>query len=714
MDDPAPAAEYVGAATCATCHEAETAAWQGSHHDLAMDTATETTVLGDFDDASFTWAGVTSRFYRENGDFFVETDGPDGSLQSYEVGYTFGVEPLQQYLVPFPGGRYQALSLAWDSRPDEEGGQRWFHLLPEDTPSAGDELHWTGRTMKWNYMCAECHSTNLMKGYDAESRSYSTTWSDIDVSCESCHGPGSLHAETGAAWPDDAVATPTGGWAFAGGEPIAQRTDALPDRRQVETCAHCHARRSTIEEGRLPGTSIHDSDLVSRLDEGLYHADGQILDEVYVYGSFVQSRMYAAGVRCSDCHDPHTLELKQPGNAVCAQCHLPAVFDTPDHHNHPTGSTGAQCAECHMPAQTYMVVDPRRDHSMRIPRPHLTAELGTPNACSSCHVAESVTWAVDAVEAWYGPPAEEDEARMAAARAIHAGRQGAPESGPGLRSLAADATESGIARATALALFTAHPTQETLDALAVAARDPDPMVRRGALAGLEAFAPEVRLPVAFPLLRDSTRAVRIEAARLLAPLARGTLTDAQQSLLLDVSDEYVAAQRVNQDHPAALTNLGNFHAAAQMPFDAELAYREAIEIDPSYVPAYANLADLYRAMRRDGDGEATLEQALAAVPGHPTLLHARGLLRVRLNRMDEALADLDAAARGAPEEPRYAYVLAIALNSTGDIDRALATIDDALVRHVDDVELLTLAASILRDAGRPAEAQAYLDRLPPA
>jgi Tfp pilus assembly protein PilF len=366
-----------------------------------------------------------------------------------------------------------------------------------------------------------------------------------------------------------------------------------------------------------------------------------------------------------------------------------------------------------MPAQTYMVVDPRRDHSMRIPRPHLTAELGTPNACSSCHGDQSVEWAVDAVEGWYGPPTEEDEARMAGARAIHAGRQGAPGSGLGLRSVAADPTEPGIVRATALALSAAHPTQEALAALASGSRDPDPMVRRGALAGLEGFTPELRLPVAFPLLRDSTRAVRIEAARLLAPLPLGSLTAAQQALLLDGSDEYIAAQRVSQDHPAALTNLGNFHAAAQKPLDAELAHREAIEIEPGYVPAYANLADLYRAMGRDGDGEVTLEQGLAAVPGHPTLLHARGLLRVRLNRMDEAMADLEAAAQGAPEEPRFAYVLAIALNSRGDVDRAMATIDEALARHVDHVELLTLAASILRDAGRAAEAETYLDRLPP-
>ena len=696
---------------CAECHTDEAAAWRGSHHDLAMDTATASTVLGDFDDATYTHAGVTTRFYRDGDAFRVETDGADGSLASFEVAYTFGAEPLQQYLVPFPGGRYQALAVAWDSRPFDEGGQRWFHLLPEDTPAAGDELHWTGRTMNWNYMCAECHSTNLLKGYDPGGDAYATTWSEIDVSCEACHGPGSLHAADGTAWPEDAMTAPGGAWSFPAGESIARRTLALPDRRQVETCAHCHARRSTIAESRLPGSPLHDADVVSRLEQELYHADGQILDEVYVYGSFVQSRMYRAGVRCSDCHDPHTLELRQPGNAVCAGCHLPSAYDSPTHHRHPDGSTGASCVECHMPARTYMVVDPRRDHSLRIPSPHLSAEIGTPNACTDCHTGESVAWAVEAVERWYGPPVQAAADRGAAARALHAARTDDPGAATRLRAVGSDADLPGITRATALALLSSHPSQPTLDAVAAVARDPDPMVRRGALSALEGFAPEPRLPVAFPLLRDPIRSVRIEAARVLAPLPLRLLTDDQQALLRAVSDEYVAALRVNEDHPAPLTNLGNFHLARQMPVEAEIAYRQAIERDPSYVPAYANLADLYRAMRRDRDGEAVLERGLERLPDHPTLLHARGLLRVRLDRLDEALVDLEAAARGAPEEPRYAYVLAVALNSAGDPEGAITAIDRALDRHDRDLELLTLAGSILRDAGRSEEARRYEARV---
>jgi len=184
---------FVGGKVCAGCHQKEYKLWQGSHHDLAMQVANDNTVLGDFSDANFTYFGVTSTFYKRDGKFKVRTDGPEGKLKDYEIKYAFGVYPLQQYLIEFPGGRLQALSIAWDSRPKGEGGQRWFHLYPKEKITHDDTLHWTGPNQNWNYMCAECHSTNLKKNYDLKSDTYSTTWFEINVSCEACHGPGSRH-----------------------------------------------------------------------------------------------------------------------------------------------------------------------------------------------------------------------------------------------------------------------------------------------------------------------------------------------------------------------------------------------------------------------------------------------------------------------------------------------------------------------------------------
>ncbi len=385
-------AAYVGSQACARCHATETEAWQASQHAVAMQHADERTVLGDFNDASFDFQGVQSRFFRRDGRYFIRTDGPDGQLADFEVKYTFGVAPLQQYLVELPGGRLQAVAVTWDARPREQGGQRWFRQYPDEKIDHADELHWTRRAQNWNFMCADCHSTRVSKGYDVADDSFKTTYAEISVGCEACHGPGSAHVQwaadkgseagkgltvqfderRGVAWLRDEA-----------GRPV--RSKPRQTEREIEVCAQCHARRAQIAEGYQPGRPFLDHYLPALLTPTLYHADGQQQDEVFIWGSWMQSRMHAAGVTCSDCHDPHTQQLRAPGNAVCAQCHEPSKYDAAAHHRHEQGSDGAQCANCHMPQGTYMVVDRRRDHSMRVPRPDESVALGVPNACSSCH-----------------------------------------------------------------------------------------------------------------------------------------------------------------------------------------------------------------------------------------------------------------------------------------------------------------------------------------
>ena len=387
---------FVGREKCESCHREAYEAWLGSDHDLAMAEATGDTVLGDFDDAVFEHRGLTTRFYRVDGEHFVFTEGPGGEMGEFEVAYTFGYDPLQQYLVRFPGGRLQALSIAWDGERKE-----WFHLYPDREIPPDDWLHWTRNAQNWNGMCAECHSTDLRKNYDPETDTYDTTWSEIDVSCEACHGPGSKHIE----------------WASI--EPMARPeqddyglvlpTIDLPARDQVELCAPCHSRRSDLGEYDHTRLPLLESFVPSLLRENLYHADGQILEEVYVYGSFVQSKMFRNDVRCSDCHDVHSLKLHQEGNALCLPCHRADAYDSSAHHFHKKihegkPSEGALCVRCHMQEQLFMVIDQRADHSMRIPRPDLTLEIGVPNACSQagCHADKPVEWSNDAYLKWYG------------------------------------------------------------------------------------------------------------------------------------------------------------------------------------------------------------------------------------------------------------------------------------------------------------------------
>ena len=433
----AAAATYVGGQTCAGCHREQYESWKTSDHALAMQPADGKTVLGNFDNARFTKDGVTSIFFTREGQYFVRTDGPDGALRDYRIAYTFGVKPLQQYLIEFPRGRYQALSIAWDSRPAAGGGQRWFYLYPGERIHHGDVLHWTGLLQNWNYMCADCHSTNLQKNYRLAEDRYDTTWTDVNVSCEACHGPGSRHVAwaqpgpAGRANGDPARGlvvnlkdAPGNRWTLAPGESIARRTVPLATRAEVEACGRCHARRAPVGGDVLPGQPLEQTYRVSLLESPRYHADGQIRDEVYEYGSFLQSAMYRAGVTCSNCHDPHTARLRAEGNAVCAQCHLTAKYDGPRHTFHQAGTEGARCVSCHMPQRHYMVVDGRRDHSFRVPRPDLSQTLGTPNACTDCHKNRSPAWAAETVARWYGP------ARRGGwhyAEALHAGQTARPD-----------------------------------------------------------------------------------------------------------------------------------------------------------------------------------------------------------------------------------------------------------------------------------------------
>ena len=380
---------FVGRAACVDCHQKETDLFHGSHHDLAMDLATDETVLASFDDAELEHFGITSKFFRDGQRFMVNTEGPDGEMQDFEVKYVFGVEPLQQYMVETKRsdsassdeiGQVQVLRLSWDTQ-----NKKWFYLPPPDVDyklEPSDPLHWTGITQRWNTSCAVCHSTNLERNFDSITGHYRTKFSEIDVSCEACHGPGSLHVEL--------AENRKIFWDREHGFGLAKLKGGS-NVPQVESCAPCHSRRSEICSGQVAGNRFDDFHALQLLSSPVYFDDGQIRDEDYVYGSFIQSKMYHNGIRCTDCHDPHSTKLKFDDNRLCTSCHQHSAgkYDSPNHHHHEAGTEGASCVACHMPETTYMELDARRDHSLRVPRPDLSVKFGTPNACTGCHLQAS-------------------------------------------------------------------------------------------------------------------------------------------------------------------------------------------------------------------------------------------------------------------------------------------------------------------------------------
>ena len=712
--------EYVGRSVCAECHVEEAVQWAGSHHDLAMQPATAATVLGDFNDASLTHFGVTSSFFKKDGSFMVRTGGPDGRLQDYMVKYTFGVTPLQQYLIEFPGGRLQALGLAWDTRPQEQGGQRWFHLYPGEKIAHDDELHWTKPSQNWNNMCAECHSTRLEKGYDPVTREFSTTWSEIDVSCEACHGPGAGHVswaqrEPGREKPDAGRGLglvlderTDVHWKINPDTGTASRSKVRKTDKEIEMCARCHSRRAPLSSDYVHGEPLLDHYLPRLLDEGMYFADGQIQDEVYVYGSFLQSRMYHAGVTCSDCHEPHSLALRSPGNGVCLQCHTADKYDKPEHHFHKPGSAGASCAECHMPPRTYMVVDPRHDHSMRIPRPDLSVELGTPNACNNCHEDQGAGWAAGQVRSWYG---HIPTGFQSYAQTLHAARTAEPGAGDALAALVRDTEVPDIARATALARIGQYLDQSTVDVLVSGLSDDDARVRQAAMGLLERVPLNMRVQLAFPGLEDPVLAVRMEAARVLSAVPAGELTAEQRTLLENGIEDYVAAQLASAERPEAQTNLGNLYAAQGELEQAETAYETAIDLNPVFTPGYINLADLYRVSGNETAAEKLLRRAIRVIPENADVHYALGLSLIRQQRGDEAIGELRLASTLNPDNAHYIYVYAVALNSTGKPEQAIMVLQGAHQAHPNNVEILNALVAFHRDLGNQAAANGFAGKL---
>jgi len=693
-------ATFVGREKCVDCHSDAYKAWTGSHHDRAMDVATDSTVLGDFDDAEFVSGDIKARFFRRGEKFFVRTRGADGGDEDFEIAYTFGYTPLQQYLVPFPGGRLQSLTIAWNVLQGE-----WFYLYPGQDIPADDWLHWTRGGQNWNGMCAECHSTNLVKGYDSTEKTFTTTWSEIDVSCEACHGPASRHV----AWAE----TPPMARADLENYDLVIRTDSVSSRQQVELCAPCHSRRRELGDYDHTSPDLMDNIVPSVLESHLYHADGQIMDEVYVYGSFLQSKMYRNEVRCGDCHDVHSLELKKEGNDLCLQCHQKDVYDRYEHHFHKREhegkpSDGHLCVKCHMPEQPFMVIDWRADHSFRVPRPDLTLDIGVPNSCGqvACHGDKPVEWALEHFTKWYGQARKPHFGTILAA-----GRSGEPDAGEKLIALADNRLYPAIARATALGLLSSYPGEASTLAFKRALSDEESLVRYTAVSGVGAMDAAELVELVIPLLFDHVRAVRLEAAVRLAGVPEELLKDYQREALAEALEEYIESTTYSLDFAFAGHNLGNLYSRLDMPERAEAYYLAAIEIDDLFFPARVNLATIYNSQGRNAEAERMLREVVREYPEEYEVAYSLGLLLAELNRMDEAVVYIERAARGIPDRARIRYNLGLIKQQLGDLSAA----EEDLLRAVDiepeNLDFLYALADHYVKRGDYARAEVIADRM---
>ncbi|MCL6416449.1 hypothetical protein MIB92_12370 [Aestuariirhabdus sp. Z084] len=706
-------ASYVGAASCQQCHQSQYADWQNSHHFRSMLPANEASVLGDFSGQVLEFHGLETRYFKRDQRYWVSTRNRHGKIKTYPVLFTFGFSPLQQYLVETDNGHLQALNVAWDSRPKVDGGQRWFHLQADTAIDAEHPFFWDRYFQNWNARCADCHSTGLQKKYNPADHSYDTQWAEVNVACEACHGPASQHVEQMQQNPAATVSgfaqsgSPALPWQFKPNNPIAQpvnRHDRLKNiNQQIDQCGGCHSRRSQLSP--MQGNNYHDNYSIALLRDGLYYPDGQIEDEVFVLGSFLQSKMYRAGVTCNNCHDPHSTRLKLAGNALCSQCHLPTQYDNSSHHQHKADSTGSQCVNCHMPERTYMQVDRRRDHGFHIPNPVTAQSTSSPDTCLSCHQEKDAQWSRNAYQRRFGDPTAD-----AAALAIAGLRNRDPLSVRAAEQALTDPKASAIGRGSLVVAMSTVPSRVSLQAALSQLDDADPIVRRAALESLAGLNPDQRWRIAAPLLEDPVRSVRFAAAVLLASQL-SQLPEAQSTSLQRELDAYQTSLRATMDHPSSLLQLSNLALDLGNASIARQHLQQALKIQPGYTAASLNLAYLYQTSQQPEKEQTVLQKALVQAPDDANVLHAYGLYLVRSKQYDQASSYLAKAVNADNAQPRHAYLHAVAVENSGQRQQAISLLKHANQRWPNQYDILMTLVLYLDQEQGLTEAAPYLSQL---
>ncbi len=699
-------AKMVDEQQCRGCHSEQMKDWQGSHHQLAMKEANAETMLGDFNNVTFKAQNETTRFSRKDDGFWVNTPGIDGKNADFKVAYTFGIAPLQQYLIEVGEGRLQALGVAWDTEKN-----RWFHLYPGQGVNFKNPLHWSKPSQNANFMCVECHTTGYKRNFDAAKNTFDSQWNSLGVGCQACHGPASNHLEWTAK---------KGDLIHAGFAVDLKDKDATVE---IETCARCHSRRAPLGDGNTVGKRLMDDYLPSPLTRELYALDGKIKDEVFEHGSFAQSKMFDKGVRCSNCHNPHSTELKAPGNGVCLQCHNTAGktsvtgvdgkglqaknYDSIEHTRHTPGQPGSQCVDCHMPGKFYMGNDFRHDHSFSIPNPERAKKLGTPDACLTCHQGKAGDKVTEQFKLWNTATTAQAPRYDESLWLIRNGQPGAAQA---LYEQLQRSNLPAIQRATLLAELPLYPSEQALKLATKDLSNPAPQVRESAVRAISAFLPPPeRAPLLTPLLDDPVKAVRIVAARDLLSVARNGLGSAQANWNAAIA-EYEAVQKSLAERAESNLNLAMLYQASGRNDEVESLLRTALKRDPDFYPALVTLVQWLEANGRGQEAQTLLAQSLKEHPDAALLQHTQGLALVRAGQSAQAMPALRKAAQLEPQNAQYGYVLAVALHDSGKVDEACEELERLLnLQPANRNARLSLIQYYL-DNGQEPKAQVLLQR----
>lgn len=679
---------YIGDQQCKSCHIPEYNDWLKSDHFKAIQKPSDSTILGNFKNVSFSADGVSSRFFKIGEKFMINTQGPDGANHDYEVKYTFGHFPLQQYLIEFPGGRMQATRESWDSKQN-----KWFHQYAGQKIDYRDWLHWTGNAQNWNTMCAECHSTNLKKNYDIEADTYHTTFDVLTVSCEACHGPGKNHV--------DYINSKEYKKGIKVENSFLQLKSGSAQMAQINTCVPCHSVKGNISGDKLNTDELLDDYIPVVPNTDRFYADGQVKEEDYTYASFTQSKMFHRNVKCSNCHNPHSEKLVLTGNQLCLQCHA-KTYDGPAHHFHAVNTTGAECKNCHMPGKFFMGNDFRHDHGFRVPRPDLSVKYATPNACTNCHQDKPAQWAAAAIVKWYGP-----KRKYHYAEDLIPGSKADANSEVHLSRLLSDSAVPDIIKATAANYLGNISTATSLQALFNCLQNKNAQVRYEALRSLLNYPFDQCQTRVVPLVNDKVRAVRIAAADIFTGVAIEHIPQEYQEAYSKAKAELENYLHFQADFAHGNITIADHYSRTNDLGMAEKFYKRALRKDSLANLARLSLSTIYNQQNKNQEALSVLQTAVKIDSKNPQVFYNLALLYNQLNKKEEAQINFEKAVQNKSDNPRLYYNYGLLLQQRGNIQGAIRVLEKGLLINKEDADINYALAFVYINNKQPGKAYQY-------
>ncbi len=686
--------DFAGSGTCQRCHEAEHSQWARSLHVRMTKPATDAVIVGDFNKVSLADNGRSYRMETRDGRRYISVSHAGRPSETFEVHYTLGAKRFQGYLTRLPEGRIYVLPVFWHVA--QKRWLDWKEITP--VPDGDHDLR-----QIWNASCFNCHATNLEAKFDVASKTYNTTWTEMGLGCEACHGPGRPHIARMEDWEKNGRPEP--------GAPIGIFAPRRAQPRQVyDMCTYCHGNKNSLFLGFLPGARMEDyalpflvsQPMPSDDPQGDFWPDGRPSrfnrpQALTLSGCFIKGN-----VTCTNCHvahgsrQEHSLKVSiADSNRLCTQCHESIRPQGPGHRpegglrvktsgpeleqhtHHPFRSQGSRCIECHMSDVNWRLLIRRRDHTFAAPVPEMTAKYGVPNGCTTCHDGRTPEWASATMDLWYGDGGRRARA-MRVADAFYLAGAGDPAALPGLVPIATDRTHGMLVRASAAEfigrvylLATGARQEMQADARSQTSLEGSRPVARadarrtGPTAAPGALQPEITTGVVNALIgaaSDPEPTVRATALKSLGVIADRR---ALMAIISRLSDE---VRLVRVSAARALLELGIAELpepAATLLHSAQDEWISGLDAFPDVPANHAIRGWIESARGRQTDAARALDTALELDPTSARAHVYRGIVSARAGQLSEAIKHWQRAKSLDPAYPNIDRLIEEAKRQSG-------------------------------------------------